>query len=298
MVQRDSLAMELSETLRACQALQAQVPKLAEQETDFIRDNNIRLILGDIPALCFEIAAAASLPSVAISNFIWSWIYRGYLGDYPDFLPLIEAMDSFYCKATLALALPYAAGMEIFPLRDSIPWISRTSALTKGEARNRFGLPQVGTIVLISFGGIGVRRLPWSRMKRSREFVFVTTGETERHDGNVFVLGHAQQRYEDLVRAADVIVTKPGYGIVADIIAHKVPALYTDRGDFPEYPLLVQALSECATAEFISQNELLAGNLISYLKRLLEKKPNWPAVALNGADIAAQKILATLDRAS
>lgn len=290
--------MELGETLRACQALQAQVPKLVEQETDFIRDNDIRLILGDIPALCFEIAADASLPSVAVSNFIWSWIYRGYLRDYPDFLPLIEAMDGFYRKATLALALPYSAGMEIFPLRDSIPWISRTSALTKEEARNRFGLPQLGTIVLISFGGIGVRRLPWSKLKRSREFVFVTTGETEHHDGNVFVLGHAQQRYEDLVRAADVIITKPGYGIVADIIAHKVPALYTARGDFPEYPFLVQALSECATAEFISQNELLAGNLLSYLKRLLEKKPNWPAVALNGADVAAQKILATLDGAS
>jgi L-arabinokinase len=298
MVQRDSLAMELSETLQACQALRVKAPKLVEREIDFVRHNHIQMILGDIPALCFEIAAQASLPSVAVTNFIWSWIYRAYLRKYPDFLPVIEEMERFYAKATLALALPYSAGMEGFPLKDSIPWISRTSTRSKDEAREHFRLPRSGMIVLISFGGIGVRRLPWAQLKRSKDFVFVTTGEVESHDGNVFVLGHAQRHYEDLVRAADVVITKPGYGIVADIIAHQVPALYTDRGDFPEYPFLVRALGECATVEFISQDELLAGNLLSYLQRLLEKKSNWPSVPLNGADVAAKKILSLLDHSS
>ena len=35
-------------------------------------------------------------------------------------------------------------------------------------------------------------------------------------------LPEAQRKYEDLVRAVDVVVTKPGYGIVADVISHQV----------------------------------------------------------------------------
>jgi predicted glycosyltransferase len=132
-------------------------------------------------------------------------------------------------------------------------------------------------------------------LKDLSEFFFVTTGETEQSIDNMRVLSEAQRKYEDLVRAVDVVVTKPGYGIVADVISHQVRALYTDRGDFSEYPYLVQALNECATAEFISQDELLSGNLESCLERLLNKKPNWPGVPLDGAAIAAEKILALIE---
>jgi hypothetical protein len=53
-------------------------------------------------------------------------------------------------------------------------------------------------------------------------------------------------------------------------------------------------LSDCATCEFIPQTELFQGNLAPYLTRLLAKEPNWPSVDLNGAQIAATKILELL----
>lgn len=295
-VQRDTLQMELGETLSVCQALHARAPQIIQQELNFVRRHDIGLILADIPALCFEIAEQASLPSIAVANFVWSWIYRAYRKDYPDFSPLIEEMNGLYRKATLALALPYASYMEVFPNRASIPWITRMSGLSKKEARDRYGLPRFATIVLLSFGGIGMSRLPWNKIKKLTDFVFVVTGPVPNAEGNVFLLPDAQPHYEDLVRAADVIVTKPGYGIVADIIAHRVPALYTDRGDFPEYPRLVQALSECATAQFITQGDLLSGNFCSELITLLEKTPHWPDIPLDGAKVAAERVLAIFER--
>ena len=96
------------------------------------------------------------------------------------------------------------------------------------------------------------------------------------------------------MRAADVIVTKPGYGIVADAIAHQKPVLYTNRGEFPEYVHLVQALDELAAAEFIAQDDLFSGNIETHIGRLLAKDRNWPPVALNGAAVAAERILALL----
>ena len=47
---------------------------------------------------------------------------------------------------------------------------------------------------------------------------------------------------EDLVRAADVVVTKPGYGIISEAIANDAALLYTSRGRFVEYDVLVKEM--------------------------------------------------------
>lgn len=293
--QKDSLEMDIEATLRACQLLHDTLPRLIEQEIEFIERHQIRLILGDIPPLCFEIAMRASVSSMAIANFTWSEIYRVYSKNHPGFLSIVEEMESFYRTATVALTLPYPCGMDVFPQQETIPWIARTSPLTKSEARKAFRLPQSAILVLLSFGGLGLERLPWSHLKQVGDFFFVTTGETKQEINNVRFLPEAQRNYENLVRAVDVVVTKPGYGIVADIISHQVRALYTDRGEFAEYRHLVQALDDCATAEFIPQDQLLSGNLAPYLSRLLDRKPNWPSVRLDGAEVAAGKIAELMD---
>ena len=79
------------------------------------------------------------------------------------------------------------------------------------------------------------------------------------------------------------------------MIAHQTPVLYTERGEFPEYPRLVQALNDLAVAEFIPQDDLLSGNIEPYIIRLLKRIRRWPTVPLNGADVAVEKILALLD---
>jgi UDP:flavonoid glycosyltransferase YjiC (YdhE family) len=286
--------MELQPTLDACMAIHAEVPALIEEEIAFISQHNISLIVGDVPPLCFEIAARVGVPSVAITNFSWSGIYRGFLHALPEFGALIEEMENFYRKTTLALSLPYSCEMDIFPSQEMIPFITRSSALDPREARDQFGLPRSATVVLLSFGGNGLDRLHLERLLEQKDFFFVGTGEASRKERNLLILPDAQRNYVDLVRAADVIVSKPGYGIVADVIRHQVPLLYTERGDFAEYPYLVKTLQDCATAEFIPQDDLISANLTPYLKSLLSKDKHWPPVAINGASVAAEKVLSLL----
>ena len=126
--------------------------------------------------------------------------------------------------------------------------------------------------MLLSFGGLGLERFPWSNLKEMSEFFFVTTGETKQETNNLRFLPEAQRNYEDLVRAVDVVVTKPGYGIVADVISHQVRTLYTDRGEFAEYPYLTQALDEYATAEFIPQDRVVIREPGSLLDPAVEQK--------------------------
>lgn len=293
-IQADSLAMNLGATLAACQALYSDPEPRIETELSFIKDHGVDLIVGDNPPLGFEIAARADVPSVAITNFTWDFIYHAYLEEYPGFAPVIETITQGYHKATLALTLPYPCGCSMFPRQEALPWISRTSRLSKPEARRAFALPPSAAIVLLSFGGMGLDRLPWKRLAEQKDYFFVTTGSARRRDGNLLTMPVNHNDYEDLLRAADAVVAKPGYGIVADILTHRLPMLYTDRGEFAEYPRLVQALGECATAAFIPNADLLAGDLRPYLDRLLAQPPHWPQVDLNGAQVAAQKILSLL----
>lgn len=283
--------MDLQKTVEACQLFYGQAAALVEEELLFIRDNAIDLVVGDIPPLCFEVAARAGIPSVGISNFTWDEIYRAYIPAHVGYAAIVEQARDYYGKATLALTLPYACPMDMFPARQEIPWVARASSLTKAQARASFGLPPSAKIVLLSFGGLGLERLSGDQFIRSGNFYFVTTGNRQLEEDNFHVLAESQKHYEDLVRAVDVIATKPGYGIVADALAHKVPVLYTDRGEFPEYPRLVQALQDCATAEYIPQSALLSGNVVPYLDALLSTPANWPEIGLDGAQVAAEKIL-------
>ena len=295
-VQNDSLSMDLAATLEACQRLHHRAPAIMAEELNYISRNKIGLIIGDIPPLCFAIAKRATIPAVAITNFTWDFIYRAYIKQYPAFLSLVADMEQSYSQATLALTLPYSCELDVFPRREKIPWIARVSPLTKAAARRKFALPRFAVIVLLSFGGLGLKQLRWEELQRQSDYYFVASGEVMRRDRNLRIIPAAQKGYADLIRAADVIITKPGYGIVADAIAHRVPVLYTDRGEFAEHPKLVEALKECATAGFIPQADLFAGTLAPHLSRILNQAPrNQSGVMLNGAAVAAEKILYLLE---
>ena len=66
-------------------------------------------------------------------------------------------------------------------------------------------------------------------------------------------------RYEDLVGAVDVVISKPGYGIIAECAASDTALVYTSRGDFAEYAVLVEAMPRLLRCAYIEQRDLFAG---------------------------------------
>ena len=96
--------------------------------------------------------------------------------------------------------------------------------------------------------------------------------------------------YEDVVGAADVVITKPGYGIVTDAIAGRTRIVYTERGDFPEYPILVAEMARYLPSIHVSNDDLRAGRLEDPIRAVLALPfPEPPP--LDGARVAARRIL-------
>ena len=113
--------MDLGKTLEACRHFYAAAHAIVQQELSFISQNDIKLIVGDIPPLGFEIASSAGIPSVALSNFSWDDIYRAYMSRLPGFDAIVEQITTYYQKATLALTLPYSCDMTVFPYQPGNP---------------------------------------------------------------------------------------------------------------------------------------------------------------------------------
>jgi hypothetical protein len=91
------------------------------------------------------------------------------------------------------------------------------------------------------------------------------------------------------------VVSKPGYGILSECLAAGTPLLYTSRGDFREYDLLVREMPRYLRCGFIDQPDLLAGRWKASLDALRNQPPPPETMATNGAEVAAGLLSRWLD---
>src|SRR6266851_2532252 len=77
-VQIDSLHLDEDETARRAAAFYADFDRRVEEEAARLRETRADIVVGDIPGLAFAAASRAGIPSVAIGNFTWDWIYAAY----------------------------------------------------------------------------------------------------------------------------------------------------------------------------------------------------------------------------
>jgi L-arabinokinase len=295
LVQRDALTIDEAATAVRWAGFEAGLPALVEAEAAWLRASGARLVLGDVPPLAFEAAARAGVASVALANFSWDWIYRHLARREAGLATAAERCSRGYARCGLLLRLPFAGDLSAFPRSEDVPLVARHPTVEREEARRRLGLAGDRPVVLLSFGGIGLPGLAASVLAGLTEFRFVCVGSGGSTAGALMELDRgcldaAGLQYQDLVGAADVVVTKPGYGIVSDAIGAGTRLVYTERGDFPEYPILVREMSGYLPCAYVSNADLMAGRLRGpILAALALPKPVPPA--MNGADRAAELIL-------
>lgn len=299
LAQRDALAIDLPETLVAWREWQAGRAAWIEAEARFLRDVGARLVLADVPPRAFAAAQRAGVPAFGLANFTWDWIYRHYAAAEPAFHALADACAADYASAEALLELPFTCDNRAFARREPIPLIARRPRLTREQARRWLGLgPE--PVVLLSFGGVGLGGFDPRRLAAMADVQFLTGGEWPELPNNVRSIPRAELDasgwgYLGLVVASDVVVTKPGYGIVTDTIAAGSRLLYTDRGDFPEYPVLVGEMGKWLTCAHVPSERLRAGEIEAPLRALLAR-PVLPPPALDGARVAAQRLLGAYAR--
>lgn len=308
LVQIDSLRIDVPESIHRAAAFHATLDRRAADETRALEAAGARLVVGDIPPLAFAAADRADVPAFALANFTWDWIYEEYaeIADAPQLLPLIRAS---YARAHGAWRLPMSGGFEPFARIVDVPLMARHSHRDPSDVRRHLGVPLDRLLVLSSFGGFGVRGLPLDRVDCLAHCTLVVAEATvarsrpeypqhfehpehliQVSDGEIYEAGY---RYEDLVAAADVVMTKPGFGIIAECAANGTAVVYTSRGRFREYDVLVREMPRYVRSGFLSQDDLLGGRWWPAIERVLSM-PQPPKARTDGAEVVADLILSAI----
>jgi L-arabinokinase len=299
LVQKDALVIDEAGTAAAWEAFAAGEEGRVAAEAAWLRESGARLVVGDIPPLAFQAAAEAGVLSVALGNFSWDWIYEHLAGRVPALGDAASRAREAYRRAEFLLRLPFAGDLRAFRRVEDVPLVARKPTVGKAEARRRLGLGR-GPLVLLSFGGLGVPGLKLAPLGALDRYRFLLTGRTgdgeapsNVHHVEAGRLEAAGLGYADLVGAADVVVTKPGYGIVTDCIGAGTRLVYTDRGDFPEYPVMVAEMPRYLPALFTRNEDVLEGRLGRALDGVLALPfPDPPRT--DGAAVAAERLLTLL----
>jgi hypothetical protein len=301
-VQHDSLRLDVAATVREAGAFYASFDSRMVSEAETLRRHGARLVVSDAPPLACAAAARADVPSVVVSNFTWDWIYEGYGERFITHAPhVLPTIGEAYRSAAAGWRLPMHGGFANVSQVEDVPFVARHSRRERADVLSALAIPSDRPLVLASFGGFGVNEFDLSAVDTGRDYTILITRWQETaqpppgvaciDEGRMYALGF---RYEDLVAAADVVVTKPGYGIISECIANGTAVLYTSRGHFVEFEVLVAEMPKYLRCAFIAQEALLAGRWRDALNGLLASKPPPERPRTDGAEVVAGKILEAL----
>ena len=304
--QIDSLRLDEVETIRRATAFYGTFDRRVTVEARILQDVSASLVVGDVPPLAFAAAADAAIPSIALANFTWDWIYAGYAAFRENAPDALTTIGEAYAKASLALRLPFAGGFDTMSVVRDVPLIARRSRRTRDENRRLLELDDNRPVVLASFGGHRTA-IEYGRIASTNDLTVALTDyeapssrELSARDGRMRcftteMLEVADIRYEDLVAAADVVVSKPGYGIVSECIANQAALLYTSRGAFKENDVLLAEMKSVLRSGFISQDDLRGGRWEPSIRALLAEPAPPERMRIDGAQVVASAILQSLD---
>ena len=286
MIQLDSLHLDAPGSIASAEAFMSTFDARIANEVRFLREHRAIVTVSDIPPLGVAAAAVAGLPAIALGNFTWDWIFEHYDGG----AEVADRIGEIYKQVTLALRLPMWGGFETMPAVLDVPFVARRSRRDPLEVRNALGIPRDARVVLSAFGVYGLDSLDEAAIRATAGYHVLLPGTIDEH-----AMYRTGYRYEDLVRAVDVVATKPGYGIISECLANNTAVLYTSRGDFREYQVLVDAMPKFLRCAFIGHEDLFAGRWARHLDALLAQPAPPASPPTDGAEVAADMLLDVLE---
>jgi hypothetical protein len=290
-IQSDSFTHDLPATLEAWAQHLDRSSELVEREAEYLRACRCAAVVADIVPLACPAARKAKLPALVMGNFTWDWILAGYAAADPRFHEIAAAVGRMYRQAELYLKLPLSPATKLFPTRRQreIGFTARTAPRSPQEVRSSIlGLEPDQVMVLLSFGGFGagklsldrVRDLPWMRCVSDRG-----PGQPP----HLISTRGLDVTYPELIRAADLILTKPGFSIISEAVAHRTRIAYAPRSGFRESALLEAFLATRWPSIAISPESLADGSWVAPVDQFLRdsRGHTFPRISANGAQQAA-----------
>ncbi len=295
LIQKDSIRVDLEASIDAVEHLYANESRLIAGEMAFIDGENVGVVVADIPAIPLEAAKRAGVPAIATGNFGWDWIYSDFVKFDPRWKRHVDAFSKTYRQTDLLLRQPFAEPMTAFPNQIDLPLLAKPGTECREMIAEHSGADPDKKWVLISFTSLNLDVHALGNLSRLDGYELFSVEPLEWPNSTIKCLRRSPMGFAGILASMDVVVTKPGFGIVSECIANNKPIIYTSRENFLEYPILVDGIEKYCRHAFIPGDKLHAGEL----GRALEEVESAPApteqIPRGGAEIAARHILQSID---
>jgi len=293
--QRSALVQDVRATVDALDAFLPFDPVVVEELAGSVQRSGCRAVISDIAPLGIAVAERAGLPSVLVESFTWPWLYEPLLAGEPTLRRHAELLAGWFARADVHVQtaplclLDASAGLHAPP-------ISRPARATRESVRALLDVGEGERLVLLTMGGVH-QSLPFVPRLRSLDGVsFIVTGAPHtRTDGNLRLFRADARLYmPDLVRAADAVVAKAGYGTVAEVWAQGRPLAYITREDSRETGPLRSWIEREINGMEIAGADFGTGDWIERVPGLLDLPASVPPSS-GGAPIVARYLAEALD---
>ncbi|HNW93690.1 MAG TPA: hypothetical protein PKM88_12340 [bacterium] len=292
MRQTNSVTLDLPGTLAGLAELAERTPEQQRMFNELLAAFRPAAVLADIPAAPLAWAAAAGLPAIGISNFTWDVIYAELGRVHAGFLPHAAEQAAWYARADALLRLPFGPAPRAFNTVVDIPLLARRVTGDRSAIRRLLGLSAHDRIIVLSFGGFAMAAVRNFARSFPADWQFLSWSQLPApFPGRLTVLdAESSMPHEAVTAAADIVIGKPGYGTVSECLAAQTKFLYVPRPDYPECAPLTDGVERHGVARSIPAADFMAGRWHGHIAALLADDRPWPALRLDGADVAAAEI--------
>lgn len=239
-----------------------------KEENIFLRENNIDLIISDIVPWIFKCSDELSIKSILISNFTWVDIYKEHLDEN-----ICNEYIKCYKKANYVflynMFLP--SMLEYVDKYEEVGLVCRKFDDKKVlEIRRKYNKPKVFVSV-----GRSVE-LNSSLDVSNLEYHFIVTEGIKLIGDNVTYLSKETNNTQDYIKGSDYIITKAGWGTVAECLIGNKKFAVLSREGVSEDRYTIQKLIANDLAIRIDSNTL---NIEDTLETLRGFKPNYENIS-------------------
>lgn len=233
-VQKDSITIDIDATRVAKQTMDNKNRARFDAEKRWLEEVGAKVVVSDVAAFPLMVAATHEIPALLVANFTWVDIYE----PFPGFESILARLRAAYGHADLLIETGLSLPMSYIPNRVEAGLVARVGRDRRAE------LPYNEKRLALIYAGNWGLPIAWERLRDFPDWHFLTlTPPGSVRPPNLTALPREQMPHEDIVASVDVVISKPGYGIVGECLANGTPLLYGPRPEFAEYAALDAALS-------------------------------------------------------
>ncbi|WP_349346587.1 glycosyltransferase family protein [Priestia megaterium] len=232
----------------------SEFPAKLDQEMIFMKEKNVSFVISDISPLGIAGAAALNIPSLGLSNFTWYTAYEGLIEER-----LLSFLYEQYKQMTYHFSLA-CSNEPHWGIEENQRFGFYSRKIDDYEVqRIRKKIDPVGKSHIIYFGlgmKVDIGTLSELAIWQSPNCKFIVSSNVNVNHPNVYHIPTNAAETQYYVAAADLVLTKAGWGTVSEAVCAGVPLLITNRSSMKEDRHTIDYLVRHQLCDIIEWKEL------------------------------------------